>query len=134
MQPCWVNIYHPPGISRASRIHEEFATLLVRRPSVFKTLRLAFGLPWKGSGSAPGMEPMRKIRGLACRKRSAAAHKHNRKEHLALSSGTHLPPGYLPGDIYYRGKHGTFYFPLTTCILLSAILSAAFYLINRLSR
>jgi len=47
---------------------------------------------------------------------------------------THLPLGHLPGDIYYRGKHGTFYFPLTTCILLSAILSAILYLINRLSR
>ena len=47
---------------------------------------------------------------------------------------THLPLGHLPGDIYYRGKHGTFYFPLMTCILLSVILSAILYLINRLSR
>ena len=42
----------------------------------------------------------------------------------------HLPLGHLPGDIYYRGKHVTFYFPLTTCILLSVVLSAIFYLIN----
>jgi len=47
---------------------------------------------------------------------------------------THLPLGHLPGDIIYRGKHGTFYFPLTTCILLSVVLSAIFYLINRFSR
>ena len=47
---------------------------------------------------------------------------------------THLPLGHLPGDICYRGKNGTFYFPLTTCILLSAVLSAVLYLINRLSR
>jgi hypothetical protein len=47
---------------------------------------------------------------------------------------THLPLGHLPGDIIYRGKHGTFYFPLTTCILLSVIFSAIIYLINRLSR
>ena len=47
---------------------------------------------------------------------------------------THLPLGHLPGDIYYRGKNGTFYFPLTTCILLSVVLSAIFYLINRFSR
>jgi hypothetical protein len=47
---------------------------------------------------------------------------------------THLPLGHLPGDIVYRGKHGTFYFPLMTCILLSVVLSAVFYLINRLSR
>jgi hypothetical protein len=46
---------------------------------------------------------------------------------------THLPIGHLPGDIYYQGKHGTFYFPLTTCILVSVLLSAVFYLINRLS-
>ena len=47
---------------------------------------------------------------------------------------THLPFGHLPGDIYYRGKNGAFYFPLTTCILLSVVLSAVFYLINRLIR
>jgi hypothetical protein len=45
---------------------------------------------------------------------------------------THLPLGHLPGDIYYRGKHGTFYFPLMTCILLSVIVSAILYLIVRL--
>ena len=43
---------------------------------------------------------------------------------------THLPFGHLPGDIYYRGKNFTFYFPLMTCILLSVALSAIFYLIN----
>ena len=45
---------------------------------------------------------------------------------------THLPLGHLPGDFYYRGKHGTFYFPLTTCILLSVVVSAILYLIVRL--
>jgi len=45
---------------------------------------------------------------------------------------THLPLGHLPGDIYYRGKHGTFYSPLMTCILLSVIVSAILYLIGRL--
>jgi len=44
---------------------------------------------------------------------------------------THLPRGHLPGDIYYRGKNTTFYFPLTTCLLLSAVLSSILYLINR---
>jgi hypothetical protein len=47
---------------------------------------------------------------------------------------THLPLGHLPGDIIYRGKHGTLYFPLMTCLLLSVILSAILYLINHLSR
>jgi hypothetical protein len=53
---------------------------------------------------------------------------------LAGLGRTHLPLGHLPGDIYYHGKNGTFYFPLTTCILLSVALSAILYLINRLSR
>ena len=42
----------------------------------------------------------------------------------------HLPLGHLPGDIYYRGKNTTFYFPLTTCLLLSLVLSAILYLVN----
>lgn len=47
---------------------------------------------------------------------------------------THFPLGRLPGDIYYRGKHTTFYFPLMTSILLSVILSAILYLISRFRR
>ncbi len=47
---------------------------------------------------------------------------------------THFPLGRLPGDICYHGKNGTLYFPLTSCILLSAVLSALFYLISHLRR
>jgi hypothetical protein len=47
---------------------------------------------------------------------------------------THLPLGHLPGDIYYRGKNFTFYFPLMTCIVVSVALSAVFYLINHFRR
>jgi len=43
---------------------------------------------------------------------------------------THLPLGHLPGDIYYRGKNTTFYFPLATCLLLSVVLSGILYLVN----
>jgi hypothetical protein len=43
---------------------------------------------------------------------------------------THLPLGHLPGDISYRGKNVTFYFPLMTCLLLSVVLTAIFYLID----
>ncbi|MGO9768702.1 MAG: DUF2905 domain-containing protein [Roseiarcus sp.] len=39
--------------------------------------------------------------------------------------------GRLPGDIYIRGEHGSFYFPLATCILVSLALSLAMWLINR---
>ena len=42
----------------------------------------------------------------------------------------HLPIGHLPGDIYYRGKNTTFYFPLMTCFLLSIVLSAILYLVD----
>lgn len=36
--------------------------------------------------------------------------------------------GRLPGDIAYSGRHGTIYFPLATCILLSVLLSLVFWL------
>ena len=39
--------------------------------------------------------------------------------------------GHLPGDIYIRGKNSTFYFPLTTCILLSAVVSLVMWLLRR---
>ena len=39
--------------------------------------------------------------------------------------------GRLPGDIYVQGEHGSFYFPITTCILLSVVLSLVIWLINR---
>jgi len=45
-----------------------------------------------------------------------------------------LPLGRLPGDILYRGKNTTFYFPLATSILVSIILSLVFFLISRLKR
>jgi hypothetical protein len=50
---------------------------------------------------------------------------------LVLLGRTNLPIGRLPGDIVYRGKHTTFYFPLVTSILLSVVLSVIFYLIGR---
>jgi hypothetical protein len=39
--------------------------------------------------------------------------------------------GRLPGDIYVQKKNFTFYFPITTSILLSILLSALLYLISR---
>jgi DUF2905 family protein len=46
----------------------------------------------------------------------------------------HLPLGRLPGDIVYRGKNATVYFPILTSILLSVGLSLLLYLINRFRR
>jgi hypothetical protein len=50
---------------------------------------------------------------------------------LIFAGKMNLPIGRLPGDIVYRGKHTTFYFPLVTCLLLSVILSLVLYFVNR---
>jgi hypothetical protein len=50
---------------------------------------------------------------------------------VMLLGRTNLPLGRLPGDILYRGKHTTFYFPLATSIVLSVVLSLVLYLIGR---
>jgi Protein of unknown function (DUF2905) len=42
--------------------------------------------------------------------------------------------GRLPGDIVHKGEHTTFYFPLTTSILLSVAISLLFWLLSRLRR
>ncbi len=47
---------------------------------------------------------------------------------------TNLPIGKLPGDIVYRGKNTTIYFPLATSILVSVVLTAVMYLIGRFRR
>ncbi len=39
--------------------------------------------------------------------------------------------GRLPGDIAWEGDKGSFYFPITTCILISAVLSLIFWGISR---
>ena len=39
--------------------------------------------------------------------------------------------GRLPGDIRIERPNLTIYFPITSCILLSLLLSAIFYLISR---
>jgi len=53
---------------------------------------------------------------------------------FVLLGRTNLPIGRLPGDIIYRGKTTTFYFPLATSILLSLVLSVLLYVIGRLKR
>jgi DUF2905 family protein len=45
---------------------------------------------------------------------------------------TSLPLGRLPGDILYRGKRTAFYLPLTTSLIVSAVLSLLLYVISRL--
>jgi len=36
----------------------------------------------------------------------------------------------LPGDIAIEGKRGSFYFPVVTCILLSAALTLVLWLVS----
>lgn len=42
--------------------------------------------------------------------------------------------GRLPGDIVHRSGHGTFYFPIVTCLVFSAALSLIFWLLSHLRR
>jgi hypothetical protein len=44
------------------------------------------------------------------------------------------PLGRLRGDIVYRGKNTTFYFPLATSVVVSVVLSIAMYLVGRWRR
>jgi hypothetical protein len=39
--------------------------------------------------------------------------------------------GRLPGDIRIEGRHGGFYFPIVTCLLVSAVLSLIAWLVSR---
>ncbi|CAM3573790.1 DUF2905 domain-containing protein [Halomonas lysinitropha] len=42
-----------------------------------------------------------------------------------------LPLGQLPGDIAIRRENFSFYFPITTMIIISVVLSAVMWLLNR---
>ncbi|MBS9404413.1 DUF2905 domain-containing protein [Halomonas sp. TRM85114] len=42
-----------------------------------------------------------------------------------------LPLGQLPGDIVIRRENFSFYFPVTTMILASVVLSGVLWLVNR---
>jgi len=53
---------------------------------------------------------------------------------LMLLGRTNLPLGRLPGDIIYRGKNTTFYFPLATSLLVSVVLSVVLYVLTRWKR
>jgi hypothetical protein len=53
---------------------------------------------------------------------------------VLLLGKTGLRLGRLPGDITWRGKHTTVYFPLGTSILVSVVLSLVFWLLALLRR
>lgn len=39
--------------------------------------------------------------------------------------------GRLPGDIFVQGKNSTFYFPIVTCLILSAVFSLVMWILRR---
>ena len=53
---------------------------------------------------------------------------------VLVTLGERLPLriGRLPGDVYIQGKNSSFYFPLTTCILLSVVVSLLLWVWRRL--
>jgi DUF2905 family protein len=53
---------------------------------------------------------------------------------VMLLGRTGLPLGRLPGDVLYRGKNTTFYFPLASSIVISVVLSIVLFIIGRLTR
>jgi len=56
---------------------------------------------------------------------------------LFLMAGLKLPTfglGRLPGDIAYKGKNFHFYFPIVTCLVASAVLTAVLWIISLLTR
>lgn len=50
---------------------------------------------------------------------------------VILTNKANLPLGRLPGDIVYRGKNTTIYFPWVTCLLLSLLGTLLLWLFGR---
>ncbi len=50
---------------------------------------------------------------------------------LLLAGRFNVPLGRLPGDFVHRGKNSVVYFPLTTCIVISVVLSLIFWFLGR---
>ena len=52
---------------------------------------------------------------------------------IVITFGDRLPIrlGRLPGDVVYRGRNTTFYFPIVTCIVISIVLTLVSWLFRR---
>lgn len=42
--------------------------------------------------------------------------------------------GRLPGDVVHRSEHSVIYFPIVTCIVVSAAVTLLFWLVSRFHR
>jgi hypothetical protein len=50
---------------------------------------------------------------------------------VTLLAKSPIPLGRLPGDIRIQGRNSSFYFPLTTCLILSAVFSLVMWMLRR---
>ncbi|MBV9764461.1 MAG: DUF2905 domain-containing protein [Acidobacteriaceae bacterium] len=50
---------------------------------------------------------------------------------VIVANRLNLPFGRLPGDVVWRGRHTTVYFPWVTCLLLSALATLLLWLFGR---
>ncbi len=56
---------------------------------------------------------------------------------VLLMGGIRLPSlglGKLPGDIAYKGRNSSFYFPVVTCLIISGILTGIVWLISFITK
>ncbi len=53
---------------------------------------------------------------------------------VVMVAGRWLPLGRLPGDVVYRGKNATVYFPWVTSVVVSVVLTVVLYLVGRLRK
>jgi hypothetical protein len=53
---------------------------------------------------------------------------------MAGAKFSFLGLGRLPGDIAYKGKNVTLYFPVVTCVVLSLVLTLVFWVVSLLMR
>jgi Protein of unknown function (DUF2905) len=49
---------------------------------------------------------------------------------MLLLGRSGVPLGRLPGDVTYRGKNTTVYFPVVTCIVISIVLTLISWLVQ----
>lgn len=50
---------------------------------------------------------------------------------IVMFLGRFTSLGHLPGDIFIKGEHTSFYFPVVSCIVISLILSVIMNLFHR---
>ena len=51
---------------------------------------------------------------------------------IIITVGPKIPwIGRLPGDIIIKKEHFSFYFPITSCIIISIVLTLLFYLLRK---